>query len=289
MQRESDVAAPIARGWGQRRGRGLLTAGLTAVVAFVAGACAHASADPGASSVDIGEGRATLRIAAASDLTATMPALEASFEAAHPEVDVVAGFGSSGQFVTQISNGAPFDVFLAADESYPQTLVEEGVVTPDQPYPYAVGQLVLWVPTDSPVAGAESLEQIAGRDLRHLAIANPAHAPYGVAAMGALTAAGIADSLGRRLVLGENVAQAAEFAATGAADAAIIARSLAQSPPLAARGRAIEIPSSLYRPLKQTATTLHASVPAEEFRVFLTGPEGRAILAGGGFGLPPVN
>ncbi len=198
-----------------------------------------------------------------------------------------AAYGASGTLFAQIQNGAPFDVFLSADRDFPRRLVEAGLGGPE--VVYAVGALVLWTPRGSPLDLAKTgLRGVAAPAVRRIAIANPALAPYGRAATAALEAAGVLGAVKKRLVLGESVAQAAQFAATGAADVAILPASLAREPPLS-EGTSVPVPAELHARLEQSAVVLARTREPDLARAFLdfvTGPRGRAILARRGYGLP---
>lgn len=200
-------------------------------------------------------------------------------------------FGSSGHFRRQIATGAPFELYLSADESYVEALHAEGH-TVDEGAVYAVGRIGVITPRghDSAIRD-HSLEGLreaveAGR-LRRLAIANPEHAPYGVAARQALESAGLWEAVEPHLILGENVAQAARFALSGETDGGIIAYGLAVAPPLAERGTFALIPETAHAPLRQRMALIRGASPvARSFYRFLQGPEARDILAEYGFALP---
>ena len=224
-----------------------------------------------------------LRVAAAADLKYALDDLAALFGRDHPGAAVEPVYGSSGNFYSQIVAGAPFDVFLSADIEYPRRLLRDRIGVPDSLFTYAVGGIVVWVRSDSPLDPATAL---ASPSLRKLAIANPAHAPYGRAAEAALRGLGFYESLEPRLVLGENVAQAFEFAASGAADAGVIARSLALAPAAKSRGRYWEIPPAAYPRIEQAGMIVRDSAGARDFRAFLLAPAAREILSRAGF-VPP--
>lgn len=241
----------------------------------------------GGSAADDGQDR--VRIAAASDLQAALEDIIDEYAADHPDVEVTATYGSSGTFYSQLTNGAPFDLYLSADLSYADQLVEAGKADADDVFRYAIGRLVLWAPNDSPVDVTQGLAGLDGSDLRALSIANPEHAPYGVAAVEALKAAGVYDAVQDKLVLGESVAQAAEFTSSGNAEAGIIALSLALSPELQDRGTYLEIPLDTYETIDQGGVVLgDAGDPeaARSFRDFLLSDQGIAVLKRYGFYLP---
>ncbi len=222
-------------------------------------------------------------IAAAADLQFALEGISGAFRAAHPDVDVQVAYGSSGNFYAQIRNRAPFDVFLSADVEYPRKLAQEGIGARDSLFVYAVGRIVVWVPAASPLDPATALRAAS---VRHVAIANPQHAPYGRAAEAALRSLGVYDSVVGKLVLGENVAQTLEFVQSGAADVGIVALSLALAPPVRGQGRYWEVPPEAYPKIEQSGLILKDSKAAREFRSFLLAAGGRRILKEFGFSLP---
>jgi molybdate transport system substrate-binding protein len=224
-----------------------------------------------------------LAIAAAADLNFALPEIARQFRTARPAVELEIAYGSSGNFLAQISNGAPFDVFLSADVEYPRKLASAGVTAGNPVFTYAVGRLVVWVPAASPLDPATALRDPS---LRHLAIANPQHAPYGRAAQAALRTLGLYASVEPKLVLGENIAQTLQFVESGAADAGIVAMSLALAPPVRARGRYWEIPPDAYPRMEQGGIILKDSAAARDFRGFLLSSGGRRILRQYGFLVP---
>ncbi len=227
-----------------------------------------------------------VRIAAAADLNFALEEVAAAFRRERPALGVSVTYGSSGNFFAQIENGAPFDLFLSADTAYPRTLEEAGFVS-GKVFFYATGRLALCVPASSrlPIQ-KEGLKALGAPALRTIAIANPRHAPYGRAAEEAMRGAGVLDTLRERLVLGENVSQAAQFVQSGAADAGLVALSLALSPAMARACRCVPVPAELHSPLLQGGAILKGArdpAGAREFRDLLIGPEGRAILSRHGF------
>jgi molybdate transport system substrate-binding protein len=236
-----------------------------------------------------------LKIAAAADLTAAMEKLGPAFEKQR-RVHVTVSLGSSGSFFAQIQNGAPFDVFLSADKGYPEKLEQAGK-TEGGAVAYARGRLVVWVPNGSslhlPEKGNQvldgNLDVLAGPAVRKIAIANPDHAPYGRAAVAALTHFGVYEQVKPKIVMGENISQTAQFAQSGNADVALIALSLAASGSLQHDGRWLLLPEDSYPPIEQAGVVLKSSpnkVPAKQFLEFLTSPAGQAILRDFGFGKP---
>jgi molybdate transport system substrate-binding protein len=234
------------------------------------------------------EASGTVRIAAASDLKFALDEITAQVKREHPELEISTTYGSSGQFVQQLRNGAPFDVYLSADAAYVEDLVGAGLADTRDVFPYAVGRLVTWFPDGAPTPDA-GLDALADDAIRTVAIANPDHAPYGRAAMAALESAGVRAAVEDKLVLGENVAQAAEFARSGNADAGILALSLVLSDPLRGVGSWTEVPIDSYPRLDQAGVVLAGAddpAAADIVREALLSPEGRGILAEYGFFLP---
>jgi molybdate transport system substrate-binding protein len=230
----------------------------------------------------------TITVAAASDLTYAMNEIAANFEKATGCV-LRLSMGSSGNFLTQIENGAPFDVFFSADIAYPKKLEAEGLATPGSTYLYAVGKIALWVRNDSAVEVGKGFAALRDAGVKKIAIANPLHAPYGRAAEEALRRAGMYDAVKDRLVLGENISQAAEFVESGNADAGIIALSLALSPAMKDKGRAWIVPENLYAPIQQGAVIVRAAgnpEGAREFLNYIKTPAVAALLERYGFALP---
>ena len=229
------------------------------------------------------------RVAAASDLKFALDEIARAWSRETGKA-VRLAYGSSGNFRRQIAEGAPFDLFLSADEAYVLALAREGRLE-DEGVLYAVGRLVLFAPRGSPVDPGQGLAGLAeaaraGRVAR-VAIANPAHAPYGRAAKEALEGAGAWKPLEGRLVLGENVSQAAQFAISGDAAAGLFAYSLTFSPAVAGRGRFALVPESAHAPLRQRmALVKGAGEEARAFYRYLQGPAARGIFARYGFALP---
>lgn len=199
-------------------------------------------------------------------------------------------FGSSGNLARQIMQGAPFELFFSADETYVRMLVDRGL-TEDRGALYAIGRLALFVPAGSRVRADAELRDLAaaagdGR-LRGLAIANPEHAPYGRAARETLVRAGLWEKLRSRLVLGENVSQATQFALSGSVEAALTAYSLAISEGVSRRGSIALVPEQWHGALRQRMVLLRgAGETARVFYAYVQSPAGRAVLERYGFSLP---
>jgi molybdate transport system substrate-binding protein len=228
-----------------------------------------------------------VRVAAAADLRFALDEVVADYEKRQPQAAApTVTYGSSGTMYAQILNGAPFDVFLSADVEYPRRLAEAGKVVSDSSFTYAIGRIVVWVPSASTLdVEREGLKAVADPSVKKLAIANPAHAPYGRAAEAALRAESLYDAVQGKLVLGENVSQALQFAQSGAADAGIVALSLALSPNVRNEGRYRLIPESLYPRLEQAGVILKTDRidQARNLRNFLVGQEARDTLKRYGF------
>ncbi|MBT9501144.1 MAG: molybdate ABC transporter substrate-binding protein [Burkholderiaceae bacterium] len=232
-------------------------------------------------------------IAAASDLKFALDEIATTFQASSGQA-VKLVYGSSGNFYRQIAQGAPFELFLSADEDFVFKLADQGL-TPDRGRLYAIGRIVLFIPKGSPVPADTAFEpQLVqlrralgeGRVLK-FAIANPDHAPYGRAAMEALKSLDLWTTIQPRLVLGENVSQAAQFAVSGSAQAGIFAYSLALAPQFGRAGSAVLIPETLHQPLRQRMVlTRKAGAVAQAFHTYLQQPAARAVFMRHGFALP---
>ena len=230
-----------------------------------------------------------LSVAAASDLQHVWPAIADRFTHETGQATRVT-FGSSGNFFAQITNGAPFDVFLSADVEYPRRLVASGAAAADTIYEYATGRLVLWARRDRALDLTTGLRALTDPRIRRIAIAHPDHAPYGRAAVEALRSERIDTAVGPKLVFGENISQAAHFVESGNADAGILAMSLAVSPALTAVGTFTEVPAASHTPLRQAGVVISASShpAARALLLFLQRAEIRSLLARSGFSVGPV-
>lgn len=229
------------------------------------------------------------RIAAASDLKFALDEVIAAFTRETGRV-VVPTYGSSGNFKTQIIQGAPFQLFLSADEAFVFELDEKGL-TVDRGRLYAVGRVVLFAPKganwapDPQLAGLKAA--LADGRITRFAIAHPEHAPYGRAAQETLTAAALWDAVRPRLVFGENVSQAAQFAASGSTQGGIFALSLALAPQVAQLGTYALIPAEWHQPLHQRMVLMKsADADARAFYDYMQSPSARAVLKRYGFLLP---
>jgi molybdate transport system substrate-binding protein len=232
----------------------------------------------------------SLTVAAASDLQAVFPTLAERFqrETGHA---VNATFGSSGNFFAQIQNGAPFDVFLSADIEYPRQLETAKQAEPGTLRAYATGQLVVWTRASTGLDIRAGLAIVNDARVKHVAIANPEHAPYGRAAVAALQHEQLYDAARAKFVLGENISQAAQFAESGNAEVGILALSLALTPAMRGSGTYVLVPSASYPPIEQAAIVLSSSRRkdlARQFLAFLGRPDVARILDAAGFGPPPA-
>ncbi len=231
----------------------------------------------------------TVVVAAAANLKAAAVELKQAFEAVRPDVEVALTFGASGTLFAQAQNGAPFDLFLSADRELPARLIAAGLASAADERTYGFGQLVAWLPPGSTIdLEHRGLAALASPEVKRVAIANPAVAPFGRVAMTALERAGVAAAVKEKLVLGTSVAQAAQFASAGAADVALLPRSLTLGPGLR-EGRVVPVPASLAPPLAQSGLVLAGArepMLARAFLDFLTGEKGRAILSRYGYAPP---
>jgi molybdate transport system substrate-binding protein len=229
-----------------------------------------------------------IRIAAAADLKFAMEELSAQFEK-QMGTKVNVAYGSSGNFFSQMQNGAPFDLFFSADIEYPRKLEATGLAEPGTLYEYAIGRIVIWTPTGTKVDVArQGWKALLDAGVEKIAIANPEHAPYGRAAVAALQKAGIYEQVKPKLVYGENISQAAQFAQSGNAQAGIVALSLAISPSMR-DGRRWEIPAEMHPAIEQGAIVLKDAKNKDAGRAFLDfvkSATGRAVLAKFGFEFP---
>ena len=221
-----------------------------------------------------------LTVAAASDLTAAFEEIGRDFESTEKN-KVVFVFGSTGMLTRQIENGAPFDLFAAANASYIDQLEQKGLIVPGTKTTYARGRITLWTTAESTVK-LEKLEDLTRPEVHRIAIANPDHAPYGLAAREALESAGIWETVKPKLVYGDNIRQTLQFAETGNVEVAIVALSLSKQ----SHGHWSLIPEELHQPLEQGVAIVKSTKKeqaARAFAAFLTAPQGRAILEKYGF------
>jgi molybdate transport system substrate-binding protein len=229
-----------------------------------------------------------ITVAAASDLQFAFHDVGERFEkATGKQVKLI--FGSSGNFFAQLQNGAPFDVFFSADIDYPKRLVTAGLAEPGTLYSYARGKIALWAPTQSKLDLGRGLRVLLDPSIQKVAIANPAHAPYGRAAVAALRHENLYDQVSPKFVLGENISQTATFVVSGGADVGILALSLALAPSMKEKGRYAEIPQEDYPAIEQGAVILKSSPHkdiARQFIEFVKTPPIQDLLRGYGFAVP---
>ena len=230
-----------------------------------------------------GESPAVMRVAVAGNFASPQAELAVLFQTA-TGVEIETSLGSTGQLYAQIANGAPFDIFLAADTLRPKLLEEEGRTVRNTRFTYAIGRLVLYAPSWDSVRAGE--HELRSRPIRHLAIANPLTAPYGAAAREVLERWGLNDEYETRIVRGENVAQTFQFVESGASEAGFVALSyvFSRDP----RDYWI-VPDSLHQPIRQDAVLLQhgqSNPPARDYLEFLQSEEGKRVIAGYGYSLP---
>ena len=231
-------------------------------------------------------------VVAASDLNFAIKEIVAEFEKQSPH-KVKLTLGSSGNFHSQIKNGAPFDVYFSADIQYPAELEKAGLTEPGTLFTYAIGRIVVWLPVKSPI-DVDKLQSKAffHPSVKKIAIANPEHAPYGRAAVAAFQHYGVYSQLKDKFVLGENISQTAQFIDTGAADIGVIALAIAVAPTVKARGKYWEIPLDAFPRMNQGAAILKAArdkgnlAAARQFYDWIKSPSSQAILKRYGFFLP---
>jgi molybdate transport system substrate-binding protein len=262
----------------------LVAAVAIAVLAGMA-ACRDVSSRPGS------DRAGSISIAAASDLRYVLEELKGAFAVEHPRVTLSISYGSSGNFYAQLLNGAPFDVFLSADVTYPRQLAARGLAIPDGVFTYAEGRIAVWVPGASSLKiETLGLKALTDPAVSRVAIANPEHAPYGRAAEAAMRAVGILDVVKPKLVLGENISQTLQFVQSGSADVGIVALSLALAPPVVSAGRYWLVPADAHPAIEQGGAIMRATGnpgAAEAFRAFVLGSTARATLTRYGFTVPP--
>jgi len=225
-----------------------------------------------------------ITVAAAADLHQALDAVIVAYRQAHPDTRVDVTYGSSGNLLTQIEQGAPFELFFSADSDYPQQLLAHGKAG-GTPVPYAFGHLVMWSASID-MKGVQ-LADLAQPKFGRIAIANPQHAPYGKRAEQALRAAGIWNRVQARLVFGDNIAQTAQFAQSGNAQVGLVAESLVID--TSVKGSFVAVPSSMYQPLKQSfvLTQRGSKNPlAQDFANYVQSAPAKAILQRYGFELP---
>ncbi|WP_300720042.1 molybdate ABC transporter substrate-binding protein [Pseudomonas sp.] len=226
-----------------------------------------------------------VQVAVAANFTAPIQAIAADFEkdTGHK---LIAAYGATGQFYTQIKNGAPFEVFLAADDSTPQKLEKEGDIVPGSRFTYAIGTLALWSAKEGYVD--DKGEVLKKNDYKHLSIANPKTAPYGLAATQVLAKEGLTEKVKAKLVEGQNITQAYQFISTGNAELGFVALSQIYKDGKVTEGSAWIIPESLHDPIKQDAVILKKgenNPAAKALADYLKGPKATEIIKSYGYHL----
>ena len=225
-------------------------------------------------SVGIPASAATIRIAVASNFTDAAKDIASTFKQKTGH-DVLLSFGASGTFYTQITQDAPFQIFLSADELRPKTLIADGFANAGSDFTYAVGKLVLWSTNPDLIKGPQTLTESV---FEKLAICNPAAAPYGAASVETLKALHVYESLSPKIVQGANITQAFQFVSTGNAELGFVALSQIADSQV---GSKWIVPQNLYSPIRQVAVVLQKGVgndAVRDFMLFLKGPQARAIM-----------
>jgi molybdate transport system substrate-binding protein len=230
-----------------------------------------------------------INVAAAADLSAALQEVATNYEK-HTGVVVKLSFGASGALTQQIQNGAPFDAFFSADMDYPRQLIAAGQADSATLYRYAVGKLVLWVPTDSPLdVEHKGIDVLLDPSVKKISIGNPQHAPYGRAAVAALKHYGLYEKVTDRLVLGENISQAAQFVESGNAQVGFVALAHAIAPSMQGKGKYWMVPANTYPPLDQGVVLISRSQhkqDAASFLEYVKTAEVSALLRRYGFSVP---
>jgi molybdate transport system substrate-binding protein len=231
----------------------------------------------------------SVTVAAAADLQFALDDLLRDFRQSHPNQDVRVVYGSSGNFYSQLRTSAPFDLFLSADVQYPRQLASAGLAVQDTLFTYAAGRIVVWVPAASAIDVSRGMAAMEDVTVKHIAIANPEHAPYGKAAVAAMKSAGVYDRIASKLVMGESISQAMQFVQSGAAEIGIVALSLAMAPQVRDAGRYWEVPLDSYPRIEQGGVLLKRSednAVARDLLIYLRSDAARAVLKRYGFSAP---
>ena len=229
-----------------------------------------------------------IAVAAAADLRPALDEIAVQFKA-DTGIALRTSYGSSGNFFQQLQNGAPFDVFLSANIDYPKKLQVSGLVVPNSYYEFARGAIVVLVPLNSAVHLDQGLRVLLNPQIGRIAIADPSHAPYGQAAVAALKKGGLYDQVSAKLVTGENISQAASFVLSGAADAGIVAKSLALAPAAREKAKFVPVPPGDYPAIQQAMVVLRASknqAAAMKFESYMQTESAKEILKQSGFEVP---
>ena len=235
------------------------------------------------SETNVGTQPQPLTVSAAADLTPAFQEVGRLFERREGKA-VIFNFGSTGQLAQQIEQGAPVDLFAAANVSFIDGLEKKGLIIPDTKALYAQGRITLWTRDDNTLK-LERVEDLARPEFTKVAIANPEHAPYGLAAREALQTAGVWETVSTKLVYGENISQTLQYAESGNVDAAVVALSLSTQ----SKGRWVLIPSEMHRPLNQALAVIKGTKHEQEarrFAAFVNSAQGRGVMRKYGFVLP---
>ena len=229
-----------------------------------------------------------IRIAVASNFYPTMKAIVEKFNLENYESSKIKKIvlipGSSGKHYAQIKNGAPFDIFFSADQVRPILLEEKGIVEYESRFTYALGKIVLWSPTNGLVDSEGQV--LYDNNFRFLAIANPKIAPYGIATKETLISMGLWNNMGKKVVRGENIAQAFQFINSGNAELGFVSFSQLMSPNFSLVGSFWEVPKSLYNPIEQQAVLLRDSLLGRNFMEFVQTDKALNIISKFGYDLP---
>jgi molybdate transport system substrate-binding protein len=232
----------------------------------------------------------TVSVAAASDLKFALDELIIAFQKQNPKIVIKVSYASSGTLFAQLTHKAPFDIFLSADKSYPEKLLEQGLAVKGSEFIYAIGRIVIWVKQGSGLdVQKQQINIFKDPKIQKIAIANPKHAPYGRVAKQALEHYKIYDQLSSKLVFGENIAQTAQFVESGSADIGIISFSLAGASPMKEQGVYWEIPQGAYTPLEQQGVVLEWAKEKKAvfiWKSFLLSDAARDIFTRHHFNLP---
>ena len=229
-----------------------------------------------------------VKIVAASDLTYALKELKKRYLATHTDDKISLSLGSSGKAYTQILHGAPYDIYFSADMGYVEKLYKRGF-TAEKPKVYAYGRIGIWVPKSKGIDANRGIDTLLNPKIKKISIANPRHAPYGRAAVDALKNRGIYNKISDKLILGENVSQAVQFAMSGASDAAVAPLSLVSSTQMKNSGTFYLFPSDWHKPIIQGYALLKKSEKngsAKAFEEFVNSPEARKIFEKYGFKIP---
>lgn len=226
-----------------------------------------------------------VQVAVAANFTAPIQAIATDFEKDTGHT-LIAAYGATGQFYTQIKNGAPFEVFLAADDSTPEKLEKEGDIVPGSRFTYAIGTLALWSAKDGYIDGTD--KALTDKPFKYLSIANPKAAPYGLAATQVLARLGLTDKVKDKIVEGQNITQAFQFVSTGNAELGFVALSQIYKDGKVSSGSAWIVPEAMHDPIRQDAVILKkgANNPAAKaLAEYLKGPKATAIIQSYGYHL----